>query len=152
MATYMKLQLHSTLRNSYSEYQLQAVNRHLNLPDITLPFWGSRRKIPAYRITWLEGKGNYTVVHFSDGTELMVSLTLKKLETRLAKEIFVRPHKKSIINLLYVQEIHTGKGVTLYLTNGDKLEVSRRKATQFMKFVVAFQQEFLPLTAFYAAA
>ncbi|GAB3927418.1 LytR/AlgR family response regulator transcription factor [Larkinella terrae] len=148
----MKLQIHSSPRNSYSEYQLQSVTRHLNLPDITLPFWGQRRKIPAYRITWLEGKGNYTVVHFSDGSEMIVSLTLKKLEGRLPSEIFVRPHKKSIINLLYLQEIRTDKGVTTCLTSGFEIEVSRRKTTQFMKLVIAFQQEFLPLTAHYAMA
>ncbi|MRS59972.1 LytTR family transcriptional regulator [Larkinella terrae] len=122
------------------------------MPDITLPFWGQRRKIPAYRITWLEGKGNYTVVHFSDGSEMIVSLTLKKLEGRLPSEIFVRPHKKSIINLLYLQEIRTDKGVTTCLTSGFEIEVSRRKTTQFMKLVIAFQQEFLPLTAHYAMA
>jgi two-component system, LytTR family, response regulator len=148
----MKLQLHSTPRISYSEYQLQAVTRHLNLPDIVLPFWGQRKRIPAYRITWLEGKGNYTVVHFSDGSEMIVSLTLKKLEGRLSSEIFVRPHKKCIINLLYLQEIRPGKSMTICLTNGCEIEVSRRKTTQFMQLVVAFQQEFLPLTACYAIA
>ncbi|RRB04988.1 LytTR family transcriptional regulator [Larkinella rosea] len=122
------------------------------MPDIVLPFWGQRRKIPAYRITWLEGKGNYTVVHFSDGSEMIVSLTLKKLEGRLPSEIFVRPHKKSIINLLYLQEIRTGKSVSICLANGNEIEVSRRKTTQFMKLVVAFQQEFLPLTMPYAMA
>ncbi|MGM9507962.1 MULTISPECIES: LytR/AlgR family response regulator transcription factor [Larkinella] len=148
----MKLQIHSTPRNSYSEYQLQAVTRHLNLSDIVLPFWGQRRKIPAYRITWLEGQGNYTVVHFSDGSEMIVSLTLKKLEGRLPTEIFVRPHKKSIINLLYLQEIRPGKSTTICLTNGCEIEVSRRKTTHFMRLVVAFQQEFLPLTTQYAVA
>ncbi|GAB3250663.1 hypothetical protein GCM10027347_08580 [Larkinella harenae] len=148
----MKLQLHATPRTSYSEYQLQAVTRHLNLPDIVLPFWGHRKRIPAYRITWLEGKGNYTIVHFSDGSEMIVSLTLKKLEGRLSSEIFVRPHKKCIINLLYLQEIRSGKSTTICLTNGCEVEVSRRKTTQFMQLVVAFQQEFLPLTAHYALA
>jgi two-component system LytT family response regulator len=148
----MKLQIHPKLRNTYSEYQLQSVTRHLNLPDIVLPFWGQRRKIPAYRITWLEGKGNYTVVHFSDGSEMIVSLTLKKLEGRLPTEIFVRPHKKSIINLLYLQEIRPGKSMSICLTNGSEIEVSRRKTTQFMKLVVTFQQEFLPLTTRYAVA
>ncbi|GAB3327267.1 hypothetical protein GCM10027299_27650 [Larkinella ripae] len=148
----MKINTQSAPRNNYSEYQLQAVTRHLNLPDIVLPFWGHRKRIPAYRITWLEGKGNYTVVHFTDGSEMIVSLTLKKLEGRLSSEIFVRPHKKCIINLLYLQEIRSGKNTSICLTNGCEIEVSRRKTTQFMKLVIAFQQEFLPLTAQYAMA
>ncbi|WP_128543135.1 LytR/AlgR family response regulator transcription factor [Larkinella soli] len=148
----MKLQLYYNPRSSYSENQLQALTRHLNLPDVVLPFWGQRKRVPVYRIVRLEGEGNYTVLHFSDGTQLIVSLTLKKLEGRLPSEIFVRPHKKNIINLLYLQEIHPDKNMMISLTNGVDLEVSRRKAGQFLKVVSQFQQELLPLTAFYATA
>jgi two-component system, LytTR family, response regulator len=131
----------------YSESQLEAVTRYLNLPDMTLPFWGQRKKVPVYRIMRLEGEGNYTILHFSDGTQLMVSLTLKKLESRLPPALFVRPHKKNIINLLYLQEVRPNKTMMVSLTNGEEIEVSRRKATQFMKLVHAFQRDLIPLTA-----
>ncbi|MGA0560123.1 LytR/AlgR family response regulator transcription factor [Larkinella sp. VNQ87] len=148
----MKQSLQAPTPAPFSEHQLQAVTRHLNVPDVALPFWGQRKRIPAYRITWLEGKGNYTVVHFCDGTEMIVSLTLKKLEGRLSPELFVRPHKKCIINLLYLQEIRSGKTTSICLANGCEIEVSRRKTTQFMKLVITFQQEFLPLKVYYGNA
>jgi len=148
----MKLDLYSNPRNGYSESQIQAITRYLNLPDMMLPFWGHRRKVPVHRIVRLEGEGNYTLLHFSDGSRLMVSITLKKLEERLSPSMFVRPHKKNIINLLYLQEIQPNKSMMIRLTNGDEVEVSRRKAAHFLQLVRVFQRELVPLTSVQASA
>ena len=116
------------------------------MPDLTLPFPGTRRKMPMHRIVRLEGEGNYTLFHFADGTRLMVSLTLKKIEGRLSPRVFVRPHKKNIINMLYVNAIHPDhQQLCVSLINGDRVEVSRRKASRFIKQVRGFQQELLLL-------
>lgn len=116
------------------------------MPDLTLPFWGYRKKMPMHRIVRLEGEGNYTVFHFADGTRLMVSLTLKKIESRLSPKVFVRSHKRNIINLLYLEGIHPGhQQLMVSLVNGDRVEVSRRKATGFIKQVHGFQQELMSL-------
>ena len=114
------------------------------MPDILLPFLGSRRKTPMHCIVRLEGEGNYTVFHFADGSQLMVSLTLKKMESRLAPRVFVRPHKNSIINLLYLKSINPdGQQLSVSLVNGDRIDVSRRKASRFLKQVKGFQQELM---------
>ena len=116
------------------------------LPDLTLPFWGYRKKMPMHRIVRLEGEGNYTVFHFADGTRLMVSLTLKKIESRLSSKVFVRSHKRNIINLLYLEGIHPDhQQLMVSLVNGDRVEVSRRKASEFIKQVNGFQQELTEL-------
>lgn len=116
------------------------------MPDLLLPFWGYRRKMPMHQIVRLEGEGNYTVLHFADGTRLMVSLTLKKIEGRLSPKVFVRPHKKSIVNLLYLNGIHPDRQqLSISLVNGDRVDVSRRKASRFIKQVKGFQQELIEL-------
>ena len=116
------------------------------MPDLTLPFWGSRKKMPMHRIVRLEGEGNYTLFHFADGSQLMVSLTLKKMESRLSPKVFVRPHKKNIINLLYLEDIHPDRQqLSVSLVNGDRIEVSRRKASRFIKQVRGFQKELMTL-------
>lgn len=145
---------------------VEHVARQFDMPDLVLPFWGYRKKTPLHRIVRLEGEGNYTLFHFSDGTQLMVSLTLKKMESRLPPKVFVRPHKRSIINLLYVADmLHdstesdwdapvysataptrkaTGRSrqpLRVRLVNGDRVDVSRRKASRFIKQVVGFRQE-----------
>ncbi|GAA4405478.1 hypothetical protein GCM10023187_23880 [Nibrella viscosa] len=121
---------------------LEEVARHFQMSDLTLPFWGYRKKMPMYQIVRLEGEGNYTRFHFNDGSELMVSLTLKKMETRLPAGLFVRLHKKNIVNLMYLEDIqYDQQQMTVGLANGDQVDVSRRKANQFIKQVQDFQQE-----------
>jgi two-component system LytT family response regulator len=116
------------------------------MSDLVLPFWGYRKKMPMHQIVRLEGEGNYTVFHFADGTQLMVSLTLKKLESRLSPKVFVRSHKKNIINLLYLERIHPDRQqLSVSLLNGDRVEVSRRKATAFMQQLRGFQKELVLL-------
>ena len=127
---------------------LEQIAGQFDMPDLTLPFWGSRKKMPMHRIVRLEGEGNYTVFHFADGSQLMVSLTLKKMESRLSPRVFVRPHKKSIINLLYLESIDPDRQqMSVNLVNGDRIEVSRRKASRFIKQVRGFQQELMVLDA-----
>jgi two-component system LytT family response regulator len=116
------------------------------MSDLVLPFWGYRKKMPMHLIVRLEGEGNYTIFHFADGTQLMVSLTLKKLEGRLSPKVFVRPHKKNIINLLYLDTIHPDRQqLSVSLLNGDRVDVSRRKATAFMQQLRGFQRELVLL-------
>lgn len=118
------------------------------MPDLLLPFWGYRKKTPVHQIVRLEGEGNYTLFHFADGSHLMVSLTLKKMEGRLSPRVFVRLHKKNIVNLLYLQDIHPDRNrqhLSISLVNGDWVDVSRRKASGFMKQVKGFQQELVAL-------
>lgn len=118
-----------------------------DMTDLLLPFWGYRKRMPMHRIVRLEGEGNYTLFHFSDGSQLMVSLTLKKMESRLSPKVFARLHKKNIINLLYLNGIHPDRQqLSVSLLNGDRVEVSRRKASRFMKQVKGFQQELSSLS------
>lgn len=118
-----------------------------SMSDLTLPFWGCRKKMPMHRIVRLEGEGNYTIFHFSDGSQLIVSLTLKKMESRLSPKVFTRLHKKNIINLLYLDSVHPGQQqLSVSLINGDRVEVSRRKASRFIKHLKGFQQELSTLS------
>ncbi|QMW02633.1 LytR/AlgR family response regulator transcription factor [Spirosoma foliorum] len=127
---------------------VELIAPQFDMPDLTLPFWGSRKKMPMHRIVRLEGEGNYTLFHFADGSQLMVSLTLKKMESRLSPKVFARPHKKNIINLLYLEALHPdNQQLIVSLVNGDRVEVSRRKASRFIKQVKGFQQELLILNS-----
>ncbi len=122
--------------------ELEAVAHQLHLADLDLPFWGYRKAMPMHRIVRLEGDGNYTHVFFDDGSSLIVSLTLKRIESRLPANVFARSHKKNLINLLYLSEVSPNRQpFTVVLANGDFVEVSRRKATQFYRQIESFQQQ-----------
>lgn len=140
------------LAKPLSQAGVEEIASQFDMPDLTLPFWGYRKKMPMHRIVRLEGEGNYTLFHFADGSRLMVSLTLKKMEARLSPRVFVRPHKKNIINLLYLEDIHGGNiesdvnHLSVSLMNGHRVDVSRRKASWFIKHVRGFQQELNGMT------
>lgn len=120
---------------------LETVARQLALTDVVLPFIGHRRRISMHNIIRLEGDGNYTTFFFRDGTKLMVSLTLKTLASRLSPTVFARSHKKNIVNLLYLQEVCPDhQPFVMSLANGDRVDISRRKATEFMRHVTGFQE------------
>ncbi|MBN8825432.1 MULTISPECIES: LytTR family DNA-binding domain-containing protein [unclassified Spirosoma] len=136
------------LAKPLSDVNVEQIAGQFAMPDLTLPFWGCRKKMPMHRIVRLEGEGNYTLFHFADGSQLMVSLTLKKMETRLSPRVFVRPHKKNIINLLYLEAVYPDRQqLNVSLVNGDRIEVSRRKASRFIKQVKGFQQEIMSMEA-----
>lgn len=125
-----------------SKGHVEKLAGQFSMSDLTLPFWGCRKKMPMHRIVRLEGEGNYTIFHFSDGSQLIVSLTLKKMEGRLSPKVFARLHKKNIINLLYLDRVHPDQQqLSVSLINGDRVEVSRRKASRFIKHLKGFQQE-----------
>ncbi|WP_461067652.1 LytR/AlgR family response regulator transcription factor [Spirosoma horti] len=125
-----------------SKGHVEKLAGQFSMSDLTLPFWGCRKKMPMHRIVRLEGEGNYTLFHFSDGSQLIVSLTLKKMESRLSPKVFARLHKKNIINLLYLDSVYPSQQqLSVSLINGDRVEVSRRKASRFIKHLKGFQQE-----------
>lgn len=49
-------------------------------------------------IVYVESKGNYSVLHLEDETQLMVLVTLKQLEEQLPPGRFVRIHKAYLVN------------------------------------------------------
>ncbi len=97
-----------------------------------LPFLVGRRWVPLARVIRLEGIGNYTRVFFTNGSDLLVALTLKVLEDRLPAETMMRPHRKHLLNWQYVQAVHPIlKEVTLY--NGERFSLARRRVGEISK-------------------
>ena len=83
--------------------------------------------MPTPSIIWMEGDGNYTRVHFSSGRIESLPYTLKLIESKLPD--FVRIHKSSLVNPIYVQELNS-RGYRDYymkLSSGHILSVSRKR-------------------------
>jgi len=99
-----------------------------------LPFTLGRRRVPFCQIVRLEGVGNYTLFVFTDNTRLIVALTLKRLTARLPVGLFLRPHRKHLLNLTHLNSIDQIRYVA-DMSNGDCVAVSRRKAAGFCREV-----------------
>ncbi|HDK42346.1 MAG TPA: response regulator transcription factor [Candidatus Pacearchaeota archaeon] len=86
----------------------------------------------------LEADGCYTTITTNDGKNIIVSRTLKDFEDTLSKDKFFRTHKSHLINLKYIKDYSNLSGNNVTMTNGSKVEISRRKAPDFIKKVKSF--------------
>jgi two-component system, LytTR family, response regulator len=93
---------------------------------LLLPFQKGRRWVTFDQIIRLEAIGNYTTCIFADGSELLVALTLKRLEDRIPVDAFARTHKKHLVNRAYVASIQP-RQFSVKLTNGDQVQIARRR-------------------------
>ncbi|MCX6175584.1 MAG: LytTR family DNA-binding domain-containing protein [Ignavibacteriales bacterium] len=85
----------------------------------------------------LEAEGCYTKVIFKDGKNTIVSRTLKDFEDTIPKEKFFRIHKSHIINLKYIKDYSNISGSFITMTDGSKIEISRRRVPEFIQKIKA---------------
>jgi two-component system LytT family response regulator len=79
----------------------------------------------------LEADGCYTTVIMKDKKNTIVSRTLKDFEDTLPKDRFFRIHKSHLINLKHIKDYSNISGSFVTMTDGSKIEISRRKAPDF---------------------
>ena len=84
-------------------------------------------------ILYLEGDGNCTNIHFTDGTSFFDTRTLKVYDDILNRNKFYRIHKKHIINLDCLTDYISDDGNFAQLQNGVKLPVARARIADFVR-------------------
>ena len=89
-------------------------------------------------ILYAESSGNYTNFHFTNKQMICSSKPLYEYEELLSDAGFIRIHKSSLVNLLHVREYIRGEGGSVRLSNGDELEVARRKKDLFLSKMKQF--------------
>ena len=82
-------------------------------------------------IIYLVSDSCYTTFHLSDKSKVVMSKTLKTYEDILGDN-FIRIHRSFLVNLDFAKEFNFEDG-KLKLSNGHKLEVSRRKSNQVVQ-------------------
>ena len=78
-------------------------------------------------IIYFEASGNYTNIHFVSRPVICSARLIHEYESMLEDSGFVRVHKTFLVNMQHVNEYQRGEGGQLVLSNGDVVEVSRRK-------------------------
>lgn len=81
----------------------------------------------------LEAEGCYTRVVLKEGKNVIVSRTLKDFEDTVPKEKFLRVHKSHLINLKHIKDYSRLSGNFVTMTDGSKVEISRRKVSEFIQ-------------------
>lgn len=87
---------------------------------------------------------NYSKLYFAgDGKSgrktLVVAKVLRWFEENLVSENFVRVHRTHLVNRKYISDfinspVHPANGGKLFLSNGELIEVSKRKKPFFLKY------------------
>lgn len=89
-------------------------------------------------ILFLEASGNYTMIHFADGRQVLVCKTLREIEGMMPNHHFVRIHRSHTIQLRHLKKYIRGKGGYVVLANGATLAVSAGQKDNFVEAVHAY--------------
>lgn len=79
----------------------------------------------------LQADGCYTIIYFNNDKKKIISRTLKEFEVSLPKEKFFRIHKSHLININYIKDFSNIDGYFVTMNDGSKLEISRRRVSDF---------------------
>lgn len=124
-----------------SERNERLKNLAINLADrteirkLSLPNGQGYTLIDLNEIIRIEADSNYSIFHLDKREKITVSKVLKDYEEILPENQFIRIHKSSIVNLDYLKEYNSRNGLEVLLTNGEKIAVSRRRASIFAEKV-----------------
>jgi two-component system, LytTR family, response regulator len=107
---------------------ISAKEKKMALPGVT-----DIKYVRLDDIIRLQADRNYTRFFFTDGKDFCSAKTLKEYEEMLPENIFIRVHRTHLINRNYIRQ-YEREGV-LIMRDGSRIEVSRRKKEQVLKFL-----------------
>jgi two-component system, LytTR family, response regulator len=117
---------------------LQFLIQHLkradeNFQKITLPTGNAYEIVNIKDIVRCEADGSYTTFYLIDKRKLMISAGLKHYEELLPEGEFIRVHHHHLINMNHVVRFLKEDGGYAIMSDGSKIEISRRKKEAFME-------------------
>ncbi|MDF1612329.1 LytR/AlgR family response regulator transcription factor [Stygiobacter electus] len=122
-----------TLKNK-KEYIVSATE-----PDkLILPASHGFEILLTDNIIRLEAEGCYTKIILNDRKTKIISRNLKEFENSLSDKYFFRAHKSHIINLKHIKDYSKLSGGYATMSDGSKVEISRRKAPEFLIKIKSF--------------
>ncbi|MBU1579608.1 MAG: LytTR family DNA-binding domain-containing protein, partial [Bacteroidetes bacterium] len=104
-----------------------------NFHRIALPTLDGLRFIDLDEVLYCKSESNYTWFHLQNGEKIMVTRTLKEYDETLSENRFIRIHQSYLINIRYVDRYLKGKSAYVVMSNGQEINVSRRKEELFLK-------------------
>ena len=88
----------------------------------------------------LEADRSYTLFHTTD-MKYMTSRNIKEYEIILGDEIFFRAHNSHLINLKQVKKFIRDDGFFVLMSDGSKVEISRRRKDEFLELMKHSQRK-----------
>lgn len=122
-------------RNSHQVELLLDQLKQQQYRKIAVPTSEGIRFLPLDQVLYFEANLNYTFIVLTDSSRLLVSRNLKEFEDLLPAGEFIRIHHSHIINRQYVDRYIRGDGGQVVMQNGNVLDVSKRKKSDFLKIM-----------------
>lgn len=104
---------------------LQQVTAHRQ-PKIAIPSTKGLEMVEIDNIIRCEADSNYSIIHLISN-KIVVTKTLKELESLLESYNFIRIHHSHLINLAHLKTYLKGEGGTVIMSNGQSVNVSRSR-------------------------
>ncbi|CAN5437650.1 LytTR family DNA-binding domain-containing protein [soil metagenome] len=111
-------------------------NRRNVNPDqfqIALPSTQGMTILRINEILYLKSDRQYTIFYLKSGEKIMTSKNLGEYEELLVEHNFFRVHHSSLINIGEVKKYIRGEGGTIVMSNGEQIDVSKRRKESFLK-------------------
>jgi two-component system LytT family response regulator len=104
---------------------------------IALPVGDGLVFVAVADIVRLESDSNYTRFFLSNKEKILVSRTMGHFETLLERQNFCRVHHSHLINMAQIRRYIKTDGGYVEMSDGSKVEISRRKKDDFMAMLDA---------------
>lgn len=106
-------------------------------PDETIPveLGGVTRFVNRSAVRFVEAHGDYARLHTATGSHL-VRVPLTTLEERWRDAGFVRIHRRLLVSIRHVTELHVDAGRCFVVVGGVRLQVSRRHTRELRDLLV----------------
>jgi two-component system LytT family response regulator len=91
--------------------------------------------LPCEQIEWIETKDNYVLIHSRKRSHL-VRESMNGIERSLDPDLFLRIHRRILVNVDCIREFHPHLRPHLVLHDGSKLPVSRRMKESVKRFLL----------------
>lgn len=125
------LSKNNTGRNEILQHLSTNLSERNEIRKISLPNGQGYSLVSIDDIIHIEADSNYSIFYLANREKITVSKVLKEYEEILPAHQFVRVHKSSIVNLNYLKAYNSRNGLEVMLKNGEKIAVSRRRASDF---------------------
>lgn len=84
-------------------------------------------------IVRVQSISNYSKLFFSNSKTLVVAKVLRWFEECLPADQFIRLHRTHLVNKKFIHQYIYEEGGKVKLVNGERIDVSRRKRSQFLQ-------------------
>lgn len=135
---YISLKKNGINRNESLQNLAQQLQDRKEIRKISLPNGQGYTLTSVSDIVHIAADSNYSIFYLYNGEKITVSKVLKEYEEILPEHQFIRVHKSSIINLDYVLDYNSRNGLEVTLKNGDRIAVSRRRASDFLDKIKSY--------------